>query len=259
MLLAFRSGFVACLPICRKKFQQQVVHFEFSLSHEGVGAECFLSLLLFAESGFLTTTMDAREREGDGRGYSETDISKVCRNYLRGACVRAATCSFRHLNPGEIVAEVKSGNDLCRLIFCRDFQKSTCRRPNCRLLHATSEEEAMYRRTGKMPHRLLQVEALGGTLSGSQGYVQSMYASALAANTILPTATSLDNGSTEGTSSVAGAVGKRVQDLELEVKGLQSLNRSLLEENLTLKQKVSQLEEKLKLLEQDQKKSGRSW
>ena len=194
--------------------------------------------------------MDHRERESDGRPL-DSDISKVCRNYLRGACVRASSCSFRHLTPTEIVSEVSSGNDLCRLIFCRDFQKTQCRRPNCRLLHATEEEEATYRATGKVPHRLSQVEAMGGTLSGSQGYVHSMYASALAAT--LPSVTAGDTGNGLQ-DSISPASKKRIEDLELEVKGLQSLNRSLLEENLTLKQKVTQLEEQV-----DKKSDTRTW
>eukprot|EP00117_Sycon_ciliatum_P026921 scpid66714/ scgid21984/ Zinc finger CCCH domain-containing protein 10 len=217
--------------------------------------------------------MDDREREGDGRGSMDKDISKVCRNYLRGTCSRGTGCSFRHLGPEEIVAEVNTGSDLCRLIFCRDFQKSSCRRPNCRLLHATTEEEVAYRRTGKMPPRIVQVEALGGTVTGTQGYMQSMYASALAAHSILPVAADGVTG-VAGVPGVAAAMpcapaapavmnavsdggtvaGKRTQDLELEVKGLQSLNRSLLEENLTLKNRVSELEGKL-----EQSSKGQTW
>lgn len=36
--------------------------------------------------------------------------------------------------------------------FCHDFQNSTCRRPNCKFLHYTKEEEEMFRRTGYLPN-----------------------------------------------------------------------------------------------------------
>ncbi|TNN10722.1 Zinc finger CCCH domain-containing protein [Schistosoma japonicum] len=36
--------------------------------------------------------------------------------------------------------------------FCHDFQNSTCRRPNCKFLHYTKEEEEIFRRTGYLPN-----------------------------------------------------------------------------------------------------------
>lgn len=36
--------------------------------------------------------------------------------------------------------------------FCHDYQNSTCRRPACKFLHCTREEEEIFRRTGYLPN-----------------------------------------------------------------------------------------------------------
>lgn len=41
-------------------------------------------------------------------------------------------------------------------IFCHDYQNRECRRPNCRFIHCTKQEEEIYRSSGKLPQHLLE-------------------------------------------------------------------------------------------------------
>lgn len=187
--------------------------------------------------------------QNDSRRGEDISPSDVCRNFLRGSCQRGMACVYRHLQPGEVVSLISSGHDLCRTTFCRDFQKLSCRRPNCKLIHASQDEEEHFRRTGRLPTRLDQLEAFGGTLSGSQGYMQSMYTSALAQTGFIGMAKKRpaefeEHGDREMEHLLRDSQPRqkerdefklRIGELELEVKALQSMNKSLLQENFKLR------------------------
>ena len=161
-------------------------------------------------------------------------------------------CAYRHLQPSEVVKHISDGHDLCRTIFCRDFQKLSCRRANCKLIHASADEEDHFRRSGRLPSRLDHLEALGGTLSGSQGYMQSMYTSALAQSGLLNVSRkrpaedyadrdqhwAVSSGENIAWQKERDEMKMRIGELELEVKALQSMNKTLLQENFKLREKT---------------------
>lgn len=81
----------------------------------------------------------------------------ICRDYLRNVCKRGKRCRYRHPNTVEAKELVKRKE----YTFCHDFQNSGCRRPNCRFIHCTREEEEYHKQTGQLPVRLQQAAALG--------------------------------------------------------------------------------------------------
>ncbi|CAH8515426.1 unnamed protein product [Schistosoma intercalatum] len=78
---------------------------------------------------------------------SMCDDQSVCRDYLRNVCKRGKKCKFKHPSLEECERLRRFDKT-----FCHDFQNSTCRRPNCKFLHYTKEEEEMFRRTGYLPN-----------------------------------------------------------------------------------------------------------
>ena len=81
----------------------------------------------------------------------------ICRDYLRNVCKRGKRCRYRHPEP----AETKSLGKKPEFTFCHDFQNTGCRRPTCRFLHCTREEEDIYNQIGQLPSRIQQAAALG--------------------------------------------------------------------------------------------------
>lgn len=81
----------------------------------------------------------------------------ICRDYLRNVCKRGKRCKYRHPSPGE----AKELGRKHEYTFCHDYQNSGCRRPSCRFLHCTRDEEDYYKQTGQLPARLQQAAALG--------------------------------------------------------------------------------------------------
>ncbi|KAH8861547.1 Zinc finger CCCH domain-containing protein 10 [Schistosoma japonicum] len=81
-------------------------------------------------------------------GYSGMcEDQSVCRDYLRNVCKRGKKCKFKHPSLEECERLRRFDKT-----FCHDFQNSTCRRPNCKFLHYTKEEEEIFRRTGYLPN-----------------------------------------------------------------------------------------------------------
>ena len=81
----------------------------------------------------------------------------ICRDFLRNVCKRGKRCKYRH--PGE--QEVTEYKKISEYTFCHDYQNNGCRRPNCKFLHCTREEEEHARMTGELPSRVLQAASLG--------------------------------------------------------------------------------------------------
>ncbi|XP_013146494.1 PREDICTED: zinc finger CCCH domain-containing protein 10-like isoform X2 [Papilio polytes] len=71
----------------------------------------------------------------------------MCRDFIRGTCIRPGTCKFSHKC------------DISQLIgvytFCRNYQNSVCTRPNCKYVHASVFEEQHFYRTGELPAHAL--------------------------------------------------------------------------------------------------------
>lgn len=81
----------------------------------------------------------------------------ICRDYLRNVCKRGKRCKYRHPETAESVDMHKHGD----YTFCHDYQNAGCRRPNCKFLHCTREEEDYYKQNNLLPVRLQQAAALG--------------------------------------------------------------------------------------------------
>ena len=93
------------------------------------------------------------DNENDANGNS----NDICRDFLRNVCKRGMRCKYRH--PANAVPkDVRRTQDYT---FCHDFQNNGCRRPNCKFLHCSREEEEYCRQTGQLPVRLQQAAALG--------------------------------------------------------------------------------------------------
>ena len=92
-----------------------------------------------------------------GDDKSDMKGDDICRDYLRNVCKRGKRCKYRHPNP----TEAKDLGRKHEYTFCHDFQNSGCRRPNCRFLHCTRDEEDYYKQTGQLPVRLQQAAAIG--------------------------------------------------------------------------------------------------
>ncbi|KAF6767727.1 hypothetical protein AHF37_09735 [Paragonimus kellicotti] len=70
----------------------------------------------------------------------------VCRDFLRNVCKRGRRCKFVH--PTQLECEKIRRSER---IFCHDFQNSVCRRPACKFLHYSREDEEIFRLTGHLP------------------------------------------------------------------------------------------------------------
>ncbi|KAH3719040.1 hypothetical protein DPMN_061868 [Dreissena polymorpha] len=90
-------------------------------------------------------------------GSESGNTNDICRDFLRNVCRRGKRCRYRH--PGE--QETTEFKKISEYTFCHDFQNNGCRRPNCKFLHCTREEEEHARSTGELPPRVLQAASLG--------------------------------------------------------------------------------------------------
>lgn len=93
--------------------------------------------------------------EDHDKGLDKCD--DICRDFLRNVCKRGKRCRYRH--PETSDTQVVGRHH--EYTFCHDFQNSGCRRPNCKFMHCTRDEEDYYKQTGQLPVRLQQAAALG--------------------------------------------------------------------------------------------------
>ena len=95
---------------------------------------------------------------GRGRGggaggpghYSSQPVTfeNYCIDFLKGTCVKGSVCHLRHVetidNP-----DVRQG--IVKQVFCHDFQNDRCRRPFCKYVHASRNEESFFLENGYFP------------------------------------------------------------------------------------------------------------
>ncbi|XP_028397358.1 zinc finger CCCH domain-containing protein 10-like [Dendronephthya gigantea] len=74
----------------------------------------------------------------------EKSDEQICRDFQRGVCSRGDKCKFAH--PSGMGSEPKD-----QPMICRDFQNGTCNRSTCKYLHVTNQEEKDFMRTGQLP------------------------------------------------------------------------------------------------------------
>ncbi|XP_039763568.1 actin cytoskeleton-regulatory complex protein pan-1-like isoform X5 [Pararge aegeria] len=97
-----------------------------------------------------------------------------CRDFIWGQCNKGAQCKYRH----ELVFEVMKKT----LKFCHDFQNSAgCSRELCTYLHATKEEQSLFKSTGQLPRVLAERHAnmsaaAAETIPQIALYIQESYA-----------------------------------------------------------------------------------
>ncbi|XP_002741437.1 zinc finger CCCH domain-containing protein 10-like [Saccoglossus kowalevskii] len=95
-------------------------------------------------------TRDTVDSFDDRKGGQKGDDA-ICRDFLRNVCRRGNNCKYKHPDTSE--AE-KLGLKQKSHVFCHDFQNKECRRPNCKFIHCTRDEEEYYKSTGDMPARM---------------------------------------------------------------------------------------------------------
>ena len=98
----------------------------------------------FLDNGFFPPTLN--EKNHDKMFFSDT-----CIDHLRNQCIRGQSCQFKHVN---FVESQQERVTLSRSIFCHDFQESSCKRPNCKLVHTGKTDEQYFLRTGTLPDPL---------------------------------------------------------------------------------------------------------
>ncbi|XP_015913870.1 zinc finger CCCH domain-containing protein 10 [Parasteatoda tepidariorum] len=84
-------------------------------------------------------------------GDDSDSKESVCRDFLRNVCKRGKMCRYKHPEGHE--AEALGKKDL---VFCHDFQNKECRRPNCKFIHCTKQEEEIFRSTGRLPDTVIE-------------------------------------------------------------------------------------------------------
>ncbi|XP_055948790.1 zinc finger CCCH domain-containing protein 10-like [Argiope bruennichi] len=92
---------------------------------------------------------DAEDSALNGEDSNSKD--NICRDFLRNVCKRGKLCKFKH--PEGYEAEALGKKDI---VFCHDFQNKECRRPNCKFVHCTKQEEEIFRSTGRLPETVLE-------------------------------------------------------------------------------------------------------
>ncbi|XP_039763812.1 zinc finger homeobox protein 4-like isoform X2 [Pararge aegeria] len=97
-----------------------------------------------------------------------------CRDFIWGQCNKGAQCKYRH----ELVFEVMKKT----LKFCRDFQNTAgCSRELCTYLHATKEEQTLFKSNGQLPRILAERHANMSAAAAETNpqiaiYIQEIYA-----------------------------------------------------------------------------------
>lgn len=74
------------------------------------------------QKGVCTRGVACRYSHGTG---GQGEVKQQCGDYLAGSCTRGDQCRYSHQGAADV---------------CRDFQKGTCDRPNCRYLHDPSQQ-----------------------------------------------------------------------------------------------------------------------
>lgn len=103
-----------------------------------------------------------RRRTGSSSFQSDHLVQdkRVCRDYLRGKCVRGTSCKFEHSE--------SDGQDGYKPYLCYDFLGGGCNRVSCKFLHPEPDKSNGCGSNGK--------ENLGAANSGkSQFYGENMY------------------------------------------------------------------------------------
>lgn len=91
----------------------------------------------------------ARGEGGGGHASGQpVTFENYCIDYLKGTCVKGDVCYLRHV---ETIDNPDDRQGLVKQVFCHDFQNSRCKRPFCKYVHASREEESFFLENGYFP------------------------------------------------------------------------------------------------------------
>lgn len=91
-----------------------------------------------------------RGRGGFG-GHSNSKpvtYSSFCVDFLKGTCSKGQACILKHV---ECIDDEEDREGIVKNVFCHDFLNDKCRRPSCKYVHATRNEEGFFLSNGYFP------------------------------------------------------------------------------------------------------------
>ena len=104
--------------------------------------------------GFGQRGFRGRGRGGGGAGTEGHTSSRpvtfenYCIDYLKGTCVKGDQCYLKHM---ETIDNPDDRQGIVKQVFCHDFQNDRCKRPFCKYVHASREEESFFLENGYFP------------------------------------------------------------------------------------------------------------
>ena len=75
-------------------------------------------------------------------------FENICIDYLKGTCVKGDFCFLKHM---ETIDNPDTRQGFVKQVFCHDFQNDRCRRPFCKYVHASRNEESFFLENGYFP------------------------------------------------------------------------------------------------------------
>ena len=91
-----------------------------------------------------------RGRGGAGGHASSQPVTyeNYCIDYLKGTCVKGSMCYLKHV---ETIDNPDDRQGIVKQVFCHDFQNDRCKRPFCKFVHASRNEESFFLENGYFP------------------------------------------------------------------------------------------------------------
>ena len=75
-------------------------------------------------------------------------FENYCIDYLKGTCVKGSLCYLKHV---ETIDNPDDRHGIVKQVFCHDFQNDRCKRPFCKYVHASRNEESFFLENGYFP------------------------------------------------------------------------------------------------------------
>lgn len=90
-----------------------------------------------------------RGRGAGGHASSQpVTYENYCIDYLKGTCVKGSLCYLKHV---ETIDNPDDRQGIVKQVFCHDFQNDRCKRPFCKFVHASRNEESFFLENGYFP------------------------------------------------------------------------------------------------------------
>ncbi len=83
---------------------------------------------------------------GTGHSVSQpVTYGNYCVDFLKGTCSKSQDCSLAH---AECVDDIDDRQGIIKQVFCHDYQNQNCKRPFCKFVHASRQEEDFFMENG---------------------------------------------------------------------------------------------------------------